>query len=149
MELQDQWGVSGLHGTHFTANVLSSHPFPRCPSVLAGVCSSSIAGHPVSSPAAGWEGPPSATGHCWVEQVGRQKAVTRAILTARSPSLAGSDSALPTWEPVESLVWLLCPVCDGACRAGSGFHRHHLYLGLTLVPLPAAALPTGTPSKQP
>lgn len=72
----------------------------------------------------------------------------RAVLTALSPSLAGSDSAVPAWEPVESLVWILCSVCDGACRADSGFRRHHLYLSLTLVPIPAAALSTGTSSKQ-
>lgn len=73
----------------------------------------------------------------------------RAVVTALSPPPAGCDSAVPAWEPVESLVWILCPVCDGACRAGSGFHCHHLYPGFPLVPLPAEAACGGAPPEQP
>lgn len=71
----------------------------------------------------------------------------RAVVIALSPSPAGSDSAVPAWEPVESLVWILCPVCDGACRADSGFHCHHLYPVLPLVPLSAEAVSASSPSE--
>lgn len=147
MELQDQWGVSSLHGTRFTtASSLATHS-----PTTSLHCDKLLFQH-----------------HCWIlslfswgrvrgtpqyhrkrEQVGRQKSQTRAVLTALSPSPAGSDSAISAWEPVEPLVWILCLVCDGACRAGSGFHRHHLYPGLPLVPLSAEALSAGTPSERP
>lgn len=77
------------------------------------------------------------------------KKLQQAISSLPILSLAGSNSVVPAGESVESVVWILCPVRDGACRANSGFHCHHLYPVLPLVPLPAAALAPSTPSKQP
>lgn len=130
---------------------LLSHPptAPRCPSVGAGVHSSSIAG---SKNLLLWQdGKNPNKWHQDTTSGSKQgcKKLQQAISSLPILSLAGSNSVVPAGESVESVVWILCPVRDGACRADSGFHCHHLYPVLPLVPLPAAALAPRTPSKQP
>lgn len=136
----------------FTVHTLLECPL-RCPSTVASFCSSSIAGYCFSSlgrvRGTTPHPPPHPQPHS-EEATGREaKSQMRAVVTALSPPPAGCDSAVPAWEPVESLVWILCPVCDGARRAGSGFHCHHLYPVFPLVPLPAEAACGSAPPEQP
>lgn len=143
MELQDQWGVTSLYSTYFTTSTCCT-TMSLC---MAGVHSSSTADSQVSSvrgeklssammvPVRGAGG----------EAKGSNKCSPHCFLL----SFAGSDPLVSAWESVESLVWILCPISDGACRADSGFHRHHFHPGLPLVPLQAVALLPCAPSKQP
>lgn len=147
MELQDQWGVTSLHGMYFI--YYHVHPLHHDVHLYRQVFIPAALLAQKSLLVAKWKEPPQC--HRDTTSGSRQgcKTLQQVISSLPILSLAGSNSVVPAGESVESLVWILCPVRDGACRADSGFHCHHLYPVLPLVPLMEAALLPSTTSKQP